>query len=279
MSFLKKYSTLLFFFISLAANAQNQLSSQFDYANNLFKAHQYFDAVTEYKRLLFFDSKNEYAFPANYKIGEAYKSGLKFDEAIKYFSLAEMSAANSEQKYSSKIEIVKTNILRRTTDRAHQLLDEMEKTFYTGVYKDSLNYWRGWNYIFADNWKKASECFAKISPSHELKFLCDGVEKEKVSVTFTKVISYILPGAGQVYTGQYISGILSLSYNVLFGYLTINSFAEERIFDGFAVGSLLWLRFYRGNVQNAEKFAEEKNIETSNKALRYLQNNYQGQKP
>jgi tetratricopeptide (TPR) repeat protein len=279
MSFLRKYPILFFFFISLAAHAQNQLSSQFDYANNLFKANQFFDAVTEYKRLLFFDSKNEYVFPANYKIGEAYKAGLKFDEAVKYFSLAEMAAGNSEQKYSAEIEIVKTNILRRTTDRAHQLLDEMEKTFYTGVYKDSLNYWRGWTYIFADDWQKASGYFAKINPSHELKLLCDNVEKEKVSVTFTKVISYILPGAGQIYTGQYFSGIMSLGYNVLFGYLTINSFTEERIFDGFAVGSLLWLRFYRGNVQNAEKFAEEKNIETANKALRYLQNNYQGQKP
>jgi TM2 domain-containing membrane protein YozV len=133
--------------------------------------------------------------------------------------------------------------------------------------------------MFADDWKSASESFAKINSYHELKLLCDRVEKEKVSVTFAKVISYILPGAGQFYTGHYLSGTMSLGYSVLFGYLTINAFIEDRVFDGAAIGALLWLRFYRGNVQNAEEFAEEKNIVAANKALRYLQNNYQGNKP
>ncbi len=36
---------------------------------------------------------------------------------------------------------------------------------------------------------------------------------------------------------------------------------------------------YNGNVQNAEKFAVEQNINIANKALRYLKNNYEGKKP
>ena len=66
---------------------------------------------------------------------------------------------------------------------------------------------------------------------------------------------------------------------MLWGYLTIDAIIDERVFDAFAVGDLLFLRFYRGNIQNSEKFAVEKNIEISNKALRYLQNNYKGIKP
>jgi len=45
------------------------------------------------------------------------------------------------------------------------------------------------------------------------------------------------------------------------------------------VGTLLWWRFYSGNIQNAEKFAIEKNLEKTNSALRYLQNYYQDSKP
>jgi len=39
------------------------------------------------------------------------------------------------------------------------------------------------------------------------------------------------------------------------------------------------MRFYRGNFQNAEEFALQKNLEMSNKALNYLQYQYQGLKP
>jgi len=45
------------------------------------------------------------------------------------------------------------------------------------------------------------------------------------------------------------------------------------------IGSLLWWRFYSGNIQNAEKFAIEKNLEITNSALHYLQDKYNGRKP
>ena len=133
--------------------------------------------------------------------------------------------------------------------------------------------------MLSDDWSNASICFEQIDSMHQLKILSDSVVEEKYSVTFAKVISYILPGSGQFYTGNYLSGLMSLGWNILTGYLTINSFIEDRVFDGIVIGNLLWLRFYNGNVQNAEKFAKEKNIEIANEALRYLKNNYEGNKP
>ncbi|MEN8193984.1 MAG: hypothetical protein ABFS12_14265, partial [Bacteroidota bacterium] len=131
----------------------------------------------------------------------------------------------------------------------------------------------------ADDWENASLSFEKIDKEHPLKTLCDEVEDEKYSVTFATLISYILPGSGQIYTGNYISGLLSLGWNVLWGYLTINAFITDRVLEGALIGGLLWARFYRGNIQNAEKFAVEKNRDISNKAYRYLKNNYKGIKP
>ena len=99
------------------------------------------------------------------------------------------------------------------------------------------------------------------------------------SVNFAKIFSMIIPGAGQFYTGEYLSGFLSLGWNVLWGYLTIKSFIDDRVFDGIMIGSFLWFRFYNGNIYNAKKFAKEKNLIISNKALFYLQNGYEGEKP
>lgn len=278
---IKHYRILLCLFISpiISIFAQSPLSSQFDYANNLFKTENYFDAITEYKRLLFYDTTKTFFYRSSFQIGKCYKAGAKFDEAIKYFSVSELNASDDLERFNSKIEIVRCNILRRTTARAHQLLNEMELKYKGNESKDSINYWHGWTYMFEDDWTSAASSFAKINPNHELKLICDRVEKDKVSVTFATVISYILPGAGQIYTGNFLSGILSLGWNVLSAYLTINAFNAERIFDGIAILTLIWQRFYRGNIQNAVEFAESKNIDIANSALIYLQKQFRGAKP
>ncbi|MFA3782642.1 hypothetical protein ABRY23_06195 [Melioribacteraceae bacterium 4301-Me] len=270
---------LVFIAIFTDLFSQNKLKLQFDYANKLFAAHQYFDAITEYKRLQFFDTAKQYAYQTNYQIAMCYKLGAHFDNAIKYFFISEQNAITTQQKFNSKIQIIRTNILRRTTEEALQLLDSLDNNVLYDTKKDTINYWRGWAFIFANEWEKAANSFAKIDNQHPLKIICQRVDKEKYSVTFAKVISYILPGAGQIYTGHILSGLMSLSWNLLAGYWTVNSFVSNRIFDGFVVGDLVWLRFYRGNIQNAEKFAVQKNIDIANKTLRYLQTQYEGIKP
>ena len=272
------YISFLFFF-AFVLKGQDYLSLQFDHASNLFNQKRYFDAVTEFKRLLFFDSTKSYQYEANFKIGESYKAGAKFDDAIRYFSFAEINARNEDELFESKTQIIRTNILRRTTDRALQLCTELEKDERFKYKRDTINYWRGWAFMFADDWKSAAKIFALINPYHELKLLAESTEKAKVSVTFAKVISYILPGAGAIYSGKFLSGLMSLGWNTLTGYWTINSFIEKRAFDGIVVGELLWLRFYRGAIQNAEDFAVEKNLEIANKSLRFLQNEYKGIEP
>ena len=270
--------TFAILFFSNLLLAQNEYSRQLDFANNLFAEGLYFDAITEFKRLAYFDKDKIYEYETNYKIAQCYKHGAKFDEAINYFSKAVLSAKTEDEKFEMNIHIARANILRKTTDRANQLLNELFKEANYSQKKE-INYWRGWAFMFADKWDSAAVYFNKVDYDHELKILANGVKNDKYSVTFAKVISYILPGSGQFYTGNYLSGLMSFSWSVLWGYLTIDAIIDERVFDAFAVGDLLFLRFYRGNIQNSEKFAVEKNIEISNKALRYLHNNYKGIKP
>lgn len=256
-----------------------ELKNQFTLAKELYDKEEYFDAITELKRLLFFDKGNEYSYSANELIGESYKMGAKFSDAIRYFVLAGIHSSNIEQLYISKIEIVKINILRRTIGRALALLDSLDTDNRFKNKKEEIIYWRGWAYIFDDKWDRAEKEFNKIKSGEQLKKISEAVLSERYSVIKAKILSFIIPGAGQFYTGNYVSGILSLGWNLLWGYITINSFIENRAFDGLVVGELLWLRFYRGNVENAVRFADEKNRQISNKALEFLQYNYKGEKP
>jgi len=258
--------------------SQTTFEAQFNYAENLYSQENYFDAITEFKRLLFFDESDNYVYSANLYIGLSYKMGGRFSDALQYLALAKLNSSSEEEFFDSSIDIIKVNILRRTTGRAFALLDTLANdTSFVHKFEE-INYWRGWAYIFSNEWEKAELTFSEIQSTHQLAVLCDSVNNELYNPQLAKYLS-IVPGAGQFYTGEYVSGLISIGWNVLWGYLTIEAFIEDRIFDGVLIGSLLWWRFYSGNIQNAEKFALEKNIKITNSALNYLQNNYVGEKP
>jgi hypothetical protein len=190
-----------------------------------------------------------------------------------------LNAKTTDEIFNCRIEIVKVNILRRTTDAAFRQLEMLEQDPNYESKKTEINYWKGWAYIFADDWENAARIFATLEEQDELKLLSEKTFDELYSVSLAKALSYLIPGAGQIYTGEYVNGLISLGWNLLWGYLTIDAFIEDRIFDGVVVGSLLWMRFYLGGVENAEKFARQKNLEITNETLRYLQTEYKGPKP
>ncbi len=273
------FALIIILLTSCALFGQTDMERQLDYANNLFEKEMFFDAITEYKRLNYFDEKGLFTFHSNFRIGISYKKGAFIDNAILYLEKAAYCSSNPDQYYQAKLEVVKLNILRKTPEQALNLLDRLEAKEEFSYKSDELNYWRGWAYIFADDWRSAAKIFAKTREGKELEEICWKVATDKYSVTFAKVISYILPGSGLLYTGEVIPAFISLGWNVLFGYLSFEAFVEDRVFDGVVVAELLWLRFYRGNIQSAEKSAMEKNMAISNKALHELQNNYRGSKP
>jgi len=275
----KTFFIFLFFSLGiLTLVAQDSYDEQFNYAKKLFEEEKYFDAVTEFKRLLYFDSSGDYTYDANFLIGLSYKFGGKFSDAIENFSQAERKSETVDEIFDSRLEIIKVNILRRTTARAFNMLDSLRNDPRFNNNLEEINYWRGWTYIFSDDWEKAASTFSVISQDHQLVVLCDSINNELYDPQLAKYLS-IVPGAGQFYTGEYVSGLISIGWNILWGYLTINAFIEDRVFDGLLIGSLLWWRFYSGNIQNAEKFAIDNNLEITNSALRYLQNDYNGRKP
>lgn len=274
---MKKTNYILLIIFSIVINTEAQSLRAF--ADSLYLSEKYYDAITEYKRLLFFENDEQNNYYANFLIGECYKQGGKYDEAIEFFSKALLNANTDNEIYNSKMMLFRTNLLRRTTDRAEQILKEIENDYRFSDSTNQIYYWKGWLNIFNDNFKTAAFYFNKNEENIELKKICENTEKQLYSLTKAKIFSYILPGLGQFYSGEYLSGILSLGWVTLSGYLTVNAFASERVFDGVVLGDLLLLRFYRGNIQNTEKFVIEKNNNIINKTLKNLQENYKGMKP
>lgn len=279
MIFVNKIIILFSLVLIVNVFSQTTLQEQYKLALDFYSQEKYFDAITELKRLQFFDDKKEYLFQSNYLIAKSYKEGAKYDEAIKYFTLAEISSKNEEDYFSSKIYNARTNILRRTNKQAERILNELFNDSRFAEKQEEIMYWMGWNYIFSDEWENAQNIFITNNLDTVLADICKKAHDEMYSVDFAKYSSYIIPGFGQFYTEEYFSGTISLGWNILFGYLTINAFLEDRVFDGIIIGNFLWLRFYTGSIKSAENFAKEKNLKISNSVLEYLQNTFGGKKP
>jgi tetratricopeptide (TPR) repeat protein len=187
MILLNKYLSLFFLVSFNFSLGQKYLENQYEYAAKLFEEEKFYDAITELKRLKFFDENNKYAFKTNKLIGLCYKEGGKLNKAIKYFILAELNAVDQENLYEAKILIIRTNILRRSTNNALKLLDDLENSGVWTSKTHEINYWRGWAYIFTDKWDNAAEEFSKISSDHELKVLCEETHDKKIFGYFCKI--------------------------------------------------------------------------------------------
>jgi len=268
---------IIILFQTAVLSAQNHLEMQKEYAESLFAGEKYFDAVTEYKRLMFFDENKIYSAEAGLKIAYCYKSGGKFDDAIAV--LSKMKENQQINKTDIEIEIIRLNILRGTYFRAIGLIEKLERE--VPEKQSELNYWKGWSYMVADEWQKAADAFgnSREKGTEILKNLCISVSEEKYSLSFARTISYILPGAGHFYTGYFIEGIISLGWNVLWGYDVVNAIKADRIFDAVMVGNFLWLRFYTGGSQEAVKLAEIENRKIINEAYKYLSIQFEGKQP
>jgi tetratricopeptide (TPR) repeat protein len=246
------------------------------YADSLFNAGNYYQAITEYKRLIFFDKACELKTYSLEQIAVAYKKGGFYKNAADYFSEALINTEDIVEKGKIEISLVRTFLCERKIDKALNELDEYET--FSG---DSLiaDYWRGWTYMLNNQTRLASYYFKRSKAGNEIAERLDSIAQKEYSVFNVKLMSYILPGSGQIYTGHYLSGAMSFAWNALFGYMTIKAFHDRRIVEGLLIGDLLWYRFYRGNIQNAEKFANEKNIKLINQLIENLQNNYKGKMP
>ncbi len=264
---------LIFLVLSFYIHSQSDLIKQKEYADSIFFSQNYFDAIKEYKRLMFFDKEKIFTYYSLNQIARCYKYGRKFEDSYNFFSLALSEANSIKEIFDVKVNICRLNIIERKIINAHRILDDLEKDSLFKEYKSEIKYWRAWAYFFEMEYIMAMNIFNELELI-ELSNLSQKSYQNHYSVSTAKILSMILPGVGQFYTGNYLNGLGSFAWNLLSVYLTIKAFSEERIFDGTVLANFLWFRFYRGNIENAEKFAIQKNEETLHQTLQYFYSKY-----
>jgi tetratricopeptide (TPR) repeat protein len=251
------YTTSIF--ISLNAVSQKQVNS-FDAAIKEFNSGNYELSIPYFKRIAFFESNNI----LNLKyLADSYQNTKSYDKALVHYSLIYNISENDSIKNEVIIEMAKTYILQEKYDFAKiEVLNLKEinqsfidrKNYYLSIISFYLN-------EFEDS-KKHLLVISSLSDSSKkfINELFKNVAKTQLipNPKVASILSMIIPGTGQLYSGEFKSGINSflLTGTAITVFTLIN--IRYSFLDAILGVFPYYQRYYTGGVINAQNIAENK---------------------
>lgn len=239
---------------------------QMELADQFFNEGDYYGAIREYKRFLFFFANSARAEEAQLKIAKSYFNEKRWDEAIsacddlikkfpasplkpETFLLQGDAFAEKKQYPQARISFGKTREVSPGTLIADEAQLQIART-----------------YLKEEKWKEAAKEFREIDRSSKLyprsKYYAQGLDRirevPQKSPLAAGVLSAILPGAGQAYSEQYGRAAISFLLNGAFIWGMGESFKHKE----YVVGGILTffeLGWYSANILNAVNSAEKYN--------------------
>jgi tetratricopeptide (TPR) repeat protein len=252
---------------------------QFKFAEHYFQEGEYYRAIGEYKRFIYFFPEAMQVELARYRIGLAYLRGERYQEAIQAFELLIERDPNSAHAIKAYLRIGEAYVQLKRYDEALINLENLITVAPDQNIKDDAYYQCGWVYLEKGFWENAQTCFDKISAQnrekYRLKQLLKELENQKAvkrKDPATAGLLAIVPGAGHLYCERYRDALVSFLVN---GALILAAY-EAFDNDQNALGGIITfveLGFYSGNIYSAVSSAHKYNRDEENRFLRYLKEN------
>ncbi|RKY63046.1 MAG: hypothetical protein DRP99_04840 [Candidatus Latescibacterota bacterium] len=240
-------------------------------ADSLYSCGNYYEAITEYRRYLFFDPSGSGAGYAWYRIGLSYREMGEFGRALEAFKEARMYAATEDERERYRIEEALVLMAQGRWEPAQVSLLHVATFCRDPALRRRARCLLGVSYLYRFNWEEAERCLSScLSPGdprlERIRVLLGkGRTLELKSPKKAKLLSTFLPGLGQIYAGDWGAGLNALALNCLTSYLWGRSLLKGRYLDAAFWFTSLFLRYYRGNRFRAEKLAEERNLKVQRK--------------
>ena len=264
---------LISFLSSVSLTSQNQIES-FQFALNNFESENYDLCIPYFKRIAFFESDN--ITNLNY-LADSYYKIKSYDNALVHYSLIYNLLTKDSMKNEVCFEMAKCYMSQEKYEYAKiEILNIKEHNNY---FKSRKNYYLFLIYLSEGDIESSKKYFLKINELSDFNYIqVDSLFfrlERKIRRTNPKVasaLSMVLPGAGQVYSGNFSSGLNSLLLTTtalsVFTIISIRYSALDAILSVFPY----YQRYYVGGVVNAINFAEEKNKLLYSETLNNLNN-------
>jgi len=241
-------------------------------ADRYMKAENYEDAVTEFKRYIFFNSGREGADVsyAYCQIGLALGNVGKWTEAFDNLNKSVQSALDDKTKDERRLSLAVAQIGGKNYGRAKFTLLKLEMfgsdedlraraRFFSGICAIYEYDWKEAQAVFEEYFQSGSgDQFRSIKPGLDA-LLVQAVRSSQKSPSVAKWLSTFLPGTGQIYCGDWSNGFNALALNAATGYLLVHDVLARQYQDVLLNSFFLFNRFYQGNKDNAATLALQYN--------------------
>jgi outer membrane protein assembly factor BamD (BamD/ComL family)/TM2 domain-containing membrane protein YozV len=269
---------LSLFSIPVYASQEIVLDSdrQLQFAQQYFQKGEYYRAIGEYERFIyFFPTSPEVEF-ARYMIGLSFLRGEQYEQAIQTFQALIDEYQATEYALKSYLSTGKAYVLLGRYDAALTSLNNLITIAPDQEIRDKAYYQKGWVYLEMGLWEKARESFEKISSQNRKRYSIKKLSHEidtrtplkKKSPAVAGVLA-IIPGAGHLYCNRKRDALISFLLNGAMIYAAYEAFDH----DLDALGGIITffeLGFYGGNIYSAVSSAHKYNRDAKNRLIWYL---------
>ncbi len=236
------------------------------FAEQLMREGEYFRAITEYRRFLFYYPDDPRRAMVHFSIGLAFYRGESYVEALQTFQEVTQHYPNTAYGKQAWLWQGESLIRQGQYTMAEQLYTEITKRFPHDKIGQQARYQRAWTLLYRRQWRDAVTQFQQVAPDSDLYQSAQLLAQEALvgerlptkSPVLAGIFSGLLPGSGQLYTGRLGDALLAFFLNSLF----IVGAVEAVHSDAPAVAGILSFfeaGWYAGNVYGAVNSANKYN--------------------
>lgn len=227
------------------------------FANEQVLLNNYNTAINAYQRVLFFDKQNLY--PEIYhQLGNCYFETGNYEQAAESYNLAYYSIKNDSIKHEVLFKRTSSLLLANnyqfalielfSLDDSLSIYFEQKKNFYFGITYFGLN-----QFDLAEKHLLLSIDDDYLQQKSELRELFKKNKKiDRVNPKTAKILSMIIPGLGQFYSGDIKNGFNSFLLTGAFVALYINTSLNFSIIEAYLSVFPWYQRYYTGGFKRAE---------------------------
>lgn len=275
---MKASGILLIILISVGvrfAGAQT-LDETYTYAEALQSSGNYDLAVKNYKRVLFFDSAYQYPLTSR-RLADCYYALENYADALYYYRHAFNEAGNDSLRAEATIMKAASNI--KLGDYSSALIDiysfeanTSSKHKYNLLMLEGIVNFNLAKYAESElNFLDAS-AMAGLSAEDRIRDFFVAVKKieSRYNPRVARTMSIIIPGSGQMYAGNFRSGLNSFVLTAGLFTLGVVMTQSLSIMDSFFIVVPWFQRYYMGGFKNAFNQTLDKQNEKKQEVLKNI---------
>ncbi|MBN2105386.1 hypothetical protein JW835_15210 [bacterium] len=271
--------TPVFILFILTQNMNIFGQDSLSYADYLMKSHDFFRAISEYKKIHYYATDDEIKNNCLLNISKAYMKSNKYKLSIRYASLL-LNKKNIEQEYVIKannyigLNYYGLRVLNMAEDYFNKTRS-IDNTGFSLFYLSLVDIEKGQYETARQKYISICEAYPESELYDISKRLSDRVllarNIQKRSPLISTVLSTLIPGSGQIYCQHYYDGIQAFMYVGAFAFASWISYKYDKKYNNHYLTTYASLSvtaiFHLGNIIGASKTASYYNLKQKEKYL------------